>query len=313
MREAFPPTVHVKRMQQLVKFVRHFLIKNCAALLWSVWKALGYVIVALFAKCATFSQQKAPHPWIAGTLQDGALRHGYQSVALPALYKTAHCGTAIKVWHCRHFTRRRTVARPSKCGTAGTLQDGALRHGHQSVALPALYKTAHCGTAIKVWHCRHFTRRRTVVRPSKCGTAGTLQDGALRHGHQSVALPALYKTAHCGTAIKVWHCRHFTRRRTAARPSKCGTFDGRKAAHMPPCFQVPLWCTCCILYDAYRRLSSCPPRLWKVNIHTIHTLAPPFPLILANPQFAPLPICSVRRTDVCTYPNTYIIYICKFH
>ena len=35
----------------------------------------------------------------------------------------------------------------------------------------------------------------------------------------------------------------FTRRRTAARTSKCGAFGVRKAAHMPPCFQVPLWRT----------------------------------------------------------------------
>ena len=30
------------------------------------------------------------------------------------------------------------------------------------------------------------------------------------------------------------------RRHTAVRPSKCGAFSGRKVAHMPPCFQVPL-------------------------------------------------------------------------
>ena len=33
--------------------------------------------------------------------------------------------------------------------------------------------------------------------------------------------------------------RCFTRWHTAVQPSKCGTFGGRKAAHMLPCFQVP--------------------------------------------------------------------------
>ena len=46
---------------------------------------------------------------------------------------------------------------------------------------------------------------------------------------------ALHKTAHCGVAIKVRH------------------FGGRKAARMPPCFQVPLRHVCCILLDAYRK------------------------------------------------------------
>ena len=41
--------------------------------------------------------------------------------------------------------------------------------------------------------------------------------------------------------------RRFTRRRTAARPSKCSAHGGRKAAHMVPRFQVPPWCVCCIL------------------------------------------------------------------
>ena len=41
-----------KRMQQFVKFVRRFLIRNCAALLWFVQKALRYGIAALFAKRA---------------------------------------------------------------------------------------------------------------------------------------------------------------------------------------------------------------------------------------------------------------------
>ena len=31
----------------------------------------------------------------------------------------------------------------------------------------------------------------------------------------------------------------------------CSTHGGRKAAHMAPCFQVPLQCVCCILFDVY--------------------------------------------------------------
>ena len=53
-----------------------------------------------------------------------------------------------------------------------------------------------------------------------------------------------------GTAILGLWC--FTRQRTVVQPSKCGTHGGRKAAHMEPCFQVPLRRVCCILFDAYR-------------------------------------------------------------
>ena len=53
-----------------------------------------------------------------------------------------------------------------------------------------------------------------------------------------------------GTAILgLWR---FTRRRTAVRPSKCGAHSGRRAAHMPPCFQVLLRHVCFILFDANR-------------------------------------------------------------
>ena len=52
--------------------------------------------------------------------------------------------------------------------------------------------------------------------------------------------------------VAIQELRRFTRRRTAARPSKCGTFGGRKAVHVPPCFQVPLRHVCFILCDAYR-------------------------------------------------------------
>ena len=73
---------------------------------------------------------------------------------------TAKSTTVLEL---RRFTRRCTVARPSKCGA---LQDGALRRGHQNAAL---YKTVHCGAAIKM---RRFTRRCTAARPSKCGAHG---------------------------------------------------------------------------------------------------------------------------------------------
>ena len=52
------------------------------------------------------------------------------------------------------------------------------------------------------------------------------------------------QSKYCG-ALPRWH--------TVAWPSKCGGFGGRKAAHMPACFQVPLQRVCCILFDAYRR------------------------------------------------------------
>ena len=42
--------------------------------------------------------------------------------------------------------------------------------------------------------------------------------------------------------------RRFTRRCTAARPSKWDAFGGGKVAHMPPCFQVLLRRVCCILF-----------------------------------------------------------------
>ena len=52
-----------------------------------------------------------------------------------------------------------------------------------------------------------------------------------------------------GTAIL--GLQRFTRRHTAARPSKCGAHSERKVAHMAPRFQVPLRHVCCILFDAY--------------------------------------------------------------
>ena len=61
--------------------------------------------------------------------------------------------------------------------------------------------------------CATFSRQK-VPQSLDCGT---LQDSALWRGHQSAAL-----------------------------------FGGRKVAHMPPCFQVPLQRVCCILFDPYR-------------------------------------------------------------
>ena len=55
-------------------------------------------------------------------------------------------------------------------------------------------------------------------------------------------------TAKCAS-ILVLRC--FTRQCTAARPSKCGTFGGRKVAHMLPCFQGRRGVGC-ILFDANR-------------------------------------------------------------
>ena len=52
-----------------------------------------------------------------------------------------------------------------------------------------------------------------------------------------------------GATIQELRC--FTRQRTATRPSKCGAFGWRKAAHMPPCFQVPPRHVCCTLFDVY--------------------------------------------------------------
>ena len=61
----------------------------------------------------------------------------------------------------------------------------------------------------------------------------------------------------------------FTRRHTVARPSKCGTFGGRKAACMQPCFQVPLRHVCCILFDAYRICMQRTTRVLHVTKYTI--------------------------------------------
>ena len=68
--------------------------------------------------------------------------------------------------------------------------------------------------------------------------------------------------------------RYFTRWHTAARPSKCGAFGGRKAAHMPPCFQLPLQFDFCIIFDAYdiyERTSL--QTFWKLSFYPLATFS----------------------------------------
>ena len=62
------------------------------------------------------------------------------------------------------------------------------------------------------------------------------------------------KCRNLAKGAKILGLRRFTRRHTAARPSKCSTFGGRNAVHVPPCFQVPPQHVCCILFDVYRIL-----------------------------------------------------------
>ena len=70
-----------------------------------------------------------------------------------------------------------------------------------------------CQTRRNLANAPHFRGKR-CRNPAKAEDCGALQDGALRHGHQ-----------------------------------KCDAFDRRKAAHMPPCFQVPRRHVCCIIFD----------------------------------------------------------------
>ena len=100
-----------KTTQQFVKFVRSFLIRNRAALLWFVREAPGYGIAALFAKrtaifakCAAIwrthciftakgaeIRQKAPQ-----ALQDSTLRRGHQNAALLVGEKRRTCRCVFK-------------------------------------------------------------------------------------------------------------------------------------------------------------------------------------------------------------------------
>ena len=84
-----------KRMQQSVQFLRRFLIRNCATLLWFVQEALGYRIAALFVERAVIFSKRA--------------------VIRRTLHTFMAKGAAIL--GLRRFTRRCTAARSSKCGT----------------------------------------------------------------------------------------------------------------------------------------------------------------------------------------------------
>ena len=98
-----------------------------------------------------------------------------------------------------------------------------------------------------------------AIQRTRRNSANTPQFGehaAIRRTRRNSANTPHFHGKRCcnpakGASIQV--LRRFTRWHTVARPSKCGGFGGRKAAHMPACFQVPLRRVCCILFDAYRR------------------------------------------------------------
>ena len=90
-----------KRMQQFVTFVRHFSIRNCAALLLLVREALGYGVVALFVVRAEIFCQPC--------------HNSANAVHSQKLYKTEHCGAAIKV---RHFWWEKSVAHAAMFSSA---------------------------------------------------------------------------------------------------------------------------------------------------------------------------------------------------
>ena len=92
-----------KRMQQFVKSVHRFLIRNHATLLWFVREAPGYGIAALFAKCTVIFSECA-------------------------VIRQTQCIFTAKGLGLRCFTRLHSL-------DCGTLQDGALQSGHQRVAL----------------------------------------------------------------------------------------------------------------------------------------------------------------------------------
>ena len=114
-------TIHVKKNATICKFVHHFLIRNCAALLWFVREAPGFGIAAFFfAKRATFSRQRHHSPRIA------------------ALYKTVHCGTAIKVgrfWWGKSGTHARGVAGTKKAGEGGKQFHLSCKHKYAEALL----------------------------------------------------------------------------------------------------------------------------------------------------------------------------------
>ena len=67
--------------------------------LWICTRSDGIRIAAIFAKCATFSRQKAPQSLNCGALQDGALRRGHQSVMFLVGEKRRTCRHVYKC-HC---------------------------------------------------------------------------------------------------------------------------------------------------------------------------------------------------------------------
>ena len=82
-------------MQQFVKFVCHFLIRNCTTLLWFV---SGFVRERQDTDCGNFLSNVECATLDCGALQDDTLRYGHQSVALLVGEK---CHTCRHVFNCR--------------------------------------------------------------------------------------------------------------------------------------------------------------------------------------------------------------------
>ena len=104
----FVHTVHVKRMQQFVKICVPLFDKKLRLTfmlcLWICARSAGTWIAAIFAKCATFSRQKAPQSLNCGALQDGALRRGHQSAVFLVGESGTHAtmfssATVARLWH----------------------------------------------------------------------------------------------------------------------------------------------------------------------------------------------------------------------
>ena len=81
-----------------------------------------------------------------------------------------------------------------------------------------------------------------------CGAFCRTRSDFCQTRHNSVNAPHFHgKRCHNPRDAAILGLQRLTRRHTAVQPSKCGTFGGRKAAHMPQCFQVPRRHVCCIL------------------------------------------------------------------
>ena len=111
-------------MQQFVKFVHHFLVRNCVTLFWFVQEVSGYGIMALFGRCAAIRRTR--HIFMA----KGAVIQGLWRFTR----RRAHCGAAIKV---RHFWWEKSGARAAMFSSAAatcllqfflTLTVGAVLH-----------------------------------------------------------------------------------------------------------------------------------------------------------------------------------------